>query len=261
VDFVSTHIYGDDTSEDVFGAHDTISNIAMVPRAAKKVFDEVKASARPLLPIIWSEYNATARNDPQITDAPYMGPWLADTIRQCDGLAEMMSYWDFSDVFDEQGVVKTPFYGGYGLIAVGHVPKAAFNAFALLHRLGDRRLPVASDSALVTVNPDGSLAIAVWNYAKPDGRGPARRIEIALEGWSGSSMVRFQVVDRDHGSALGAWKTQGSPAFPTREQQRELIRAAQMPPAQSAPLTGGRFALTLPVHALALLEIPASRAP
>ena len=38
-----------------------------------------------------------------------MGPWLADTIRQCDGLVDMMSYWTFSDVFEEQGVVKTAF--------------------------------------------------------------------------------------------------------------------------------------------------------
>ena len=37
----------------------------------------------------------------------FMGPWLANTIRQCDGLDEMMSYWAFSDVFEEQGVVKS----------------------------------------------------------------------------------------------------------------------------------------------------------
>ena len=44
-----------------------------------------------------------------------MGPWMADTIRDCNGLVDMMSYWTFSDVFEEQGVVKKPFYGGYGL--------------------------------------------------------------------------------------------------------------------------------------------------
>ena len=34
-------------------------------------------------------------------------------------LVTSMSYWTFSDVFEEQGVVKSPFYGGYGLIAAG----------------------------------------------------------------------------------------------------------------------------------------------
>ncbi len=64
-------------------------------------------------------------------------------IRQCDGLVEHAGYWAFSDVFEEQGVVKQPFYGGYGLIAEDGLPKPAFNAFKLLHRLGD---PAASRS-------------------------------------------------------------------------------------------------------------------
>ncbi len=96
-----------------------------------------------------------------------MGSWLANNIRLCDGLTTMMSYWTFSDVFEEQGVVKKPFYGGYGLIAAGGIPKAGFNAFAMLHRLGDQRLSPELKDALVTKRADGTLVIAVWNYADP----------------------------------------------------------------------------------------------
>ena len=96
----------------------------------------------PALPLIWSEYNASYKNEPAVTDAPFMAPWLADTIRQCDGLVDILAYWAFSDVFEEQGVVKQPFYGGYGLIAEDGLPKPAFNAFKLLHRLGDQRIEV-----------------------------------------------------------------------------------------------------------------------
>ena len=85
-----------------------------------------------------------------MTDSVYMGPWLATTISQCDGLVENMSYWSFSDVFEEQGVVRTPFYGGFGLMAADSIPKPTFNIFALLHQLGDRRLKLDSDSALAT---------------------------------------------------------------------------------------------------------------
>ena len=106
----------------------------------RKVHDQVAKSSRPDLPIIWSEYNASYKNEPDVTDAVFMGPWLADTIRQCDGLMDILSYWTFSDVFEEQGVVKQPFYGGYGLIAEGGLPKPSFNAFKLLHRLGDMRI-------------------------------------------------------------------------------------------------------------------------
>ena len=139
LDFVSTHVYGNDLSKDVFGTDENIDRSEMVGRAVQKVYNQVKASARPDLPIIWSEYNASYKNEIDVTDSAFMGPWLANNIRLCDGLTTMMSYWTFSDVFEEQGVIKTPFYGGYGLIAEGGVPKAAFNAFAMLHRLGDRR--------------------------------------------------------------------------------------------------------------------------
>ena len=97
-----------------------------------------------------------------------MGPWMADTIRQCDGLVDEMSYWTFSDVFEEQGVVKKPFYGGYGLIAAGNIPKPAFTAFRILHQLGDERLALDSESAIVTRGSDGSLVVAVWNLVPPE---------------------------------------------------------------------------------------------
>src|SRR6202042_2649009 len=126
-----------DKSQDVFGTDEQISRNEMVCRAARKVHDQVKASARPDLPILWSEYNASYLNEPTVTDSTFMGPWLADTIRQCDGLINMLADWAFSDVFEEQGVVRTPIYGGYGLLAERDLPKPAFNAFRLLHRLGD----------------------------------------------------------------------------------------------------------------------------
>ncbi len=68
----------------------------MVCRAVKKVHDQIQASARPNLPLIWSEFNASYKNEPAVTDALYMGPWMADTIRQCDGLVDIMSLLDVS---------------------------------------------------------------------------------------------------------------------------------------------------------------------
>ena len=101
---------------------------------SRKFTTRSQTPACPTLPLIWSEFNASFKTEPEVTDSIYMGPWLADTIHQCDGLVDIMSYWTFSDVFEEQGVVKTPFYGGYGLIAEDGIPKPAFNAFRLLHQ-------------------------------------------------------------------------------------------------------------------------------
>jgi len=251
LDFVSTHVYANDSAEDVFGTHEKIPRSDMVARSVRKVYDEVKGSARPNLPIFWSEYNASYKNEVDVTDSAFMGPWLANTIRLCDGLATTMSYWSFSDVFEEQGVVKKPFYGGYGLIAEGGIPKAAFEAFAILHRLGDRRLQTNLENALVTKRSDGTLAIAVWNYAPPGENSPSREVRLTVNGWSGTPRYNVEIVDPQHGSALQAWQAMGSPAFPTRQQYEQLRRAAQA----TNKLNEASF--SLPAHGLAVVEVRA----
>src|SRR5579872_238085 len=226
LDFVSTHVYANDSAEDVFGTQEQISRRDMVGRAVRKVYDQVKASARPQLPIHWTEYNASYKNEIDVTDSAFMGPWLANNISMCDGLATTMSYWTFSDVFEEQGVVKTPFYGGFGLIAEGGIPKPAFNAFALLHRLGDQRIQPDLHDVLVTKRADGTLVLAVWNYAPPAESGSVRRVRIHVNGMTGSPRFHVEIVDREHGSALQAWRAMGSPRNPTREQYERLKQAA-----------------------------------
>jgi xylan 1,4-beta-xylosidase len=255
VDFASTHVYGNDKAEDVFGTHEKIPRTQMVCRAVKKVHEQIAASALPNTPLIWSEFNASYMNEPAVTDTAFMGPWMADTIRQCDGLTTMMSYWTFSDVFEEQGIVKTPFYGGFGLLAERSIPKAAFNDFALLHRLGETRLEVNSESALVTHNKNGALVLAVWNLFLPEETGSPKSFTLHFKGVSGTASARITVVDPQHGSPLPAWEKMGRPAFPTLSQIEELRKAAALPAAQTQKLKDGSLPLTLQPHALALIEI------
>ena len=255
VDFVSSHVYGNDKSEDVFGTHETISRNDMVCRAVKKVHQQIAASPYPQMPLIWTEYNADYSNQTQVTDSAYMGPFLANTIRECDGLTEMMSYWAFSDVFEEQGVAKTPFYGGFGLLAERSIPKAAFNDFALLHRLGDTRLDVSSDSALVTRRKDGSLAIALWNLSLPEETGSPKTLILHFKASPHARSARVTIVDDAHGSPLPTNLKLGQPQSPTPSQIEELRKAAALPAAQSLAIINGSLTLTLQPHALALIEV------
>jgi xylan 1,4-beta-xylosidase len=255
VDFASTHVYGNDKAEDVFGTHEQISRNQMVCRAVKKVHDQISASPYPNTPLIWSEFNASYMNEPAVTDTAFMGPWMADTIRQCDGLTQMMSYWTFSDVFEEQGVVKTPFYGGFGLLAEGSIPKAAYNDFALLHQLGDTRLEVNSETALATRRKDGSLAIAAWNLFLPEETGAPRTITFHFKGLGNAHSARITVVDGEHGSPLPAWDKMGRPANPTMAQIKALRQAGALPSSREQNFANGSLTLTLAPHALALIEI------
>ena len=254
VDFVSSHVYGNDKAEDVFGTHEEIPRNQMVCRAVRKVHDQIKASPMPQLPLLWTEFNASYMNEPDVTDSTYMGPWMADTIRQCDGLVDMMSYWTFSDVFEEQGVVKTPFYGGFGLIAADDIPKPAFAAFQLLHQLGDQRIAIDSDSALLTRRKDGTLVLAVWNYAPPGPGGSGKTITLELKGTPPKKIV-ISRVDRDHGDVRPLYEKMGSPRYPTPKQIRELRQAAELPAPEKRGLKNGQLTLTLPPQGLAVIEL------
>ena len=255
VDFVSSHVYGNDKAEDVFGTHENIPRNEMVCRAVNKVHQQIAASAYPRMPLIWTEYNADYSNQTQVTDSAYMGPFLANTIRECDGLTEMMSYWTFSDVFEEQGVVKTPFYGGFGILAERSIPKPAFNDFALLHRLGDTRLDVTSDSALVTRRKDGSIVIAVWNLFLPEQAGSPKTVTLHFKGLPSARSARITIVDKEHGSPLPTYDKLGRPQSPTLSQIEELQKAAALPAAQKQTITNGAVTLKLQPHALALIEL------
>jgi len=254
-DFVSTHVYGNDSAENVLGISESVPRTQMVCRAARKVHDQVAASAQPNLPIIWSEYNASYKNEPDVTDSTFMGPWLADTIRQCDGLSQMMSYWTFSDVFEEQGVVKEPFYGGFGLVAERGLPKPAFNAFKLLHYLGNQRIPVDSNDAIVTRRIDGSLVIALWNLFLPEEHGHAKQVSLSIRGLTGSHHAVISRVDDMHGSLLNAYEAMGRPKTPTFAEIERLREAAELGTPETQDVEGGQLMITLPPQGLALIEI------
>jgi xylan 1,4-beta-xylosidase len=255
VDFVSSHVYGNDSAKDVFGSEEQIPRTQMVCRAVKKVHDQILASARPQLPLIWTEYNASYMNETAVTDSIYMGPWMADTIRQCDGLADMMSYWTLSDVFEEQGVVKRPFYGGYGLIAEDALPKPAFNAFKMLHHLGDVRIPESADDILVTRRKDGSLVLALWNLGAPGASGEPKDVNLQFDSLTGNHRAAVYRLDAEHGSITSAYLAMGSPAYPTPTQIQSLKTAAQLPDPESMTIRNGRLALHLAPKALIVIEI------
>ncbi|WP_348267781.1 glycosyl hydrolase family 39 [Edaphobacter paludis] len=266
VDFVSTHVYGNDTAKNVLGTDENIPRDRMVCRAVKMVHNEITASPYPKIPLIMSEYNASYANEPDVTDSIYMGPWLATTISQCDGLTQSMSYWSFSDVFEEQGVVRTPFYGGFGLLAEDDIPKPALNAFAMLHHLGDRRIKLDSDSALATRSADGSIAVALWNYAAPYGTGaaytpppataaPSKTFILKLEGAASTAPIEIWRLDADHGNVLKTYDAMGRPAFPSRDQIAKLREAGKPSPPEASSLKNGSLTIAIPPQGLVLVKL------
>jgi xylan 1,4-beta-xylosidase len=255
-DFISSHGYADDTVQDLFGTKEDIPVDRRVCLAIKKVHDQIAASARPGLPLMWTEWNVASFGPLHARDTTYVGAALADDIGQCDGLVNMMSFWTFSDVFEENGPGREPFDGGFGLIALGGIKKPSYSAFALLHKLGQERIEQNSPEVLVTRQRNGSLAIVAWNLVDPDKKGSERSVEFEIHGVPPSSPVRVSRADSEHGNTLAAYQSMGSPRYPTQKQVRELNRVAEADSAQNLRLSKGSIKLELPVNGVLLLEVP-----
>lgn len=256
VDFVSSHGYADDTVENLFHTHENIPMDQRVCRAIQKVHSQIAASGQPNLPLFWTEWNVPSYGKLHARDTTYVGAAVADDIRQCDGLVEMMSFWTFSDVFEENGPKKEPFDGGFGLIAMGGIKKPSYVAFGLLHRLGDERLANAANDVLVTRRKDGALAIAAWNLVDPDQQGAGKILHLKFSGVPKDARVSVQLADNQHGNTLAVYQAMGSPRYPTPAQVEQINHTAMPSPAEHTRLSDGLLDLSLSPNALALVEVP-----
>ncbi len=253
VDFVSTHGYADDTVEDLFGTHEAIPMDERVCRAAAKVKSEINASAYPDLPLIWSEWNAQGMRGSH--DTIFMGPALANTIRQCDGLINMLSFWTFSDVFEEGGPIAKPFDGQFGLRAKGGIDKPIYYAYGLLHKLGDQRLSNTSRDIIATKTADGGMAIAAWNLTDPGENGVTRTMDFQFLHLSPEANVSIERIDEDHGNVLKQFAAMGQPLDPTPDQVELLNRDSALALPERTKLRAGKMRLRLTPNTLALIII------
>ncbi len=253
VDFVSSHGYADDTVENLFGTNEDIPMDDRACRAVAKVRGQIQASAMPRLPLFWTEWNVQGMNESR--DTIFVGPALANTVRECDGSVEMLSFWTFSDVFEEDGPIPKPFEGHFGLRAKGGINKPSYYSFGLLHQLGDKRIPNDSKNVIVTTNSKGELVIAAWNLVDPDQRGNTRTLEFLFRGVQPSAAASVQRVDDNHGNVLGAYVTMGRPVNPTPEQVELLNHETMLGPSERLSLRNGQFTLELTPNALVLITI------
>jgi xylan 1,4-beta-xylosidase len=266
VDFVSTHGYADDTVWNLFHTHQNIPPDQRVCKAIEKVDRQIAASPMPHLPLYWTEWNVPGHY--QDRDTTFVGPALANTVRQCDGKVRMMSFWTFTDDdFQEGGPIDHPFSGHFGLIAEGGIKKPSFYDFSLLHQLGDVRLANPAKDLLVTRTKNGTLAIALWNLVdvgpntvakNGNVQGPTRHITLNFTGLPANATATISRVDNQHGNTLALYRKMGSPQYPTMAQVAQLNKDSALPPPTTHKIVNGRLKLTLEPDALLLVKVKAS---
>jgi xylan 1,4-beta-xylosidase len=75
-----------------------------------------------------------------------------------------MSYWVFSDIFEENGPRFTPFHGGFGLLNYQDLRKPAFFAYQFLNRLGPVELLGEDAASFATRDDAGAAQILLWDF-------------------------------------------------------------------------------------------------
>ena len=253
VDFVSTHAYADDTVEDLFGTNEDIPMDERVCRAAAKVHGEIAASAMPRLPLFITEWNVQGAMGAR--DTTFAAAALANTVRECDGLVNMMSFWTFSDVFEEGGPIAKPFTGMFGLRAKGGINKPSYYAYGLLHELGSQRLTATPDNVIATESANGEIEVAVWNLADPGTRGAEASVDLEFRHTPENAHVTIQRLDENHGNVLKQYAAMRSPQDPTPAQVVQLNRATALPAPVEDRLSSGRLSIQLSPNSLVLVKV------
>ena len=167
----------------------------------------------------------------------------------------MLSFWTFSDVFEEGGPIPTPFEGHFGLRAEGGINKPSYYDFALLHTLAGQRLSNPSHNVIVTRRADGTLVIALWNLVDPDKQGSPRTYTLNFTHLPPHANRTMRLVDEAHSNTLAAYKALGSPVYPTEEQVEKMNAATKLEAPEPLRLNGNELTLQLGVNALAVLEL------
>jgi len=110
-----------------------------------------------------------------VHDSYVSAPWILTKLHATRGYAQAMSYWTYSDLFEEPGPPDAPFHGGFGLMTREGVRKPAWFAYKYLNALRGNEIPSADDKVLAAVDGD-KTAVVAWDWQHPDQKGNSNSI-------------------------------------------------------------------------------------
>lgn len=231
-DFVSTHIYPDD--EDFFTTDkDYIADFKGEEYVLKmvKMNYAITQNSRKKWPIYWTEYNSSWRFCMHDREGSNQAAFICRLLHQVHDYVKSFAYWVVSDVYDEGRFPRTAFPGLFGLINFNGLPKASFNAYRLLHMLGEHEVKVDGDGLDGRLNiwaaKSGSEKQLLVYYWQPQNREalPERQVEITLrdpDDGVPDRIVEVYLIDRDHNNVYSAWQALGSPENLTADDVERL---------------------------------------
>ena len=167
IDFISTHTYGVKQ-----GFLDLTGDVGVIVSQNKNAVaqdmirsrEEIKKSALPNLELYYTEWSSSYTPTDPIHDSYVEAAYILDKIRKASRYVDAMSYWTFTDIFEEQGPRLTPFHGGFGLLNYQDIKKPAYYAYRFLNQLGGVELKSNDSSSIVCKDKKGNVQALFWDF-------------------------------------------------------------------------------------------------
>jgi len=240
VDFISTHPYPTDWAIDpetkkgggrVRKVNATTDDLLWL----KKTIAE---SAFPKAEIHCTEWSSSPSPRDATHDSLQAATYIVKANVDSIGLVDSLSYWTFTDVFEEGGAGDSIFHGGFGLINYQGIVKPSFHAYRMLNALGDeilhkedgmivtRHTKTHKITALLFHYPSERKNVVDGNVQQVLNTGTPRKFNLNINGMKSLVDIQIETLDRNNGFAFPKWKAMGSPEPPTRKQTKQLKEAA-----------------------------------
>lgn len=221
-DFIATHAYPSDLEFlDAAEGEVELQNSNIMRELFAAARRKIDAALGENFPLIIGEWNSSAGplafNHDECNNGAYVTKTMVELMPLCQGSL----YWNASDIYEECNFHYAPFHGGYGLLTVNDLPKAAFHGFRLLGEHAGEAVKAGFDKAvegvgcLATKNGD-TLRVFAYYYAEPGSDG-AGEVEFTLSGVPAGAKATVEAVVPGKGSAYETWRELGSPEYLNRE--------------------------------------------
>ncbi len=262
VDFISTHVYATKSGfvDPATGAVSTIFDTSpeSIISRMRTSREEIVNSPLPHLQLHYTEWGSSWTSADPLHDQYLQASFILDKVRKASPFVDSMSWWTFTDIFEERGPRFTPFYGGFGLLNYESIPKPSFFAYEFLSRLGKSDVATTDTApggphAWITRTGERQVQALFWDYSPigpPPGQddqsffkkeiptSPASPVELTLTHLH-PGRYRLQVyrVGYEENDAYTAYLHLGAPSQLTRQQVAALQRDASGAPVEERRIT------------------------
>jgi xylan 1,4-beta-xylosidase len=238
LDFITTHDYGvEGRGFDESGAQQLYLDTRpeAIVGGVREVRARIDSSAMPRLPLHYTEWSTSYSPRDPVHDSYVSAAYILSKLKGAEGHADSMSYWTFTDIFEENGPVPSPFHGGFGLINFQGLRKPSFYAYQFLNRLGDDELASGDADSWACRGARGAQVL-FWDYTPPQTKEsdqvffkrdiPAKdagAVRLELSGLpAGNYTLNVYRVGYQVNDVYADYLKLGSPPALTREQARAL---------------------------------------